>query len=193
MATSFGNDDELGAYKRAVRLDRLEGGFSSYQEDDVDDMEYDELEEVEGKKKKRSSGSCPNKSNVTGPSSKKRPKKNIVGEIPKWLKPRSLASVLIEESARVNRDSIVPKYLNAEARPSSSTPLQQCRYPPRKFCPVTGLEGFYKDQKSGIPYATLKALEQIQERAPPWMDSGSTGSGGGSASYYEAVKSLRNE
>ena len=64
------------------------------------------------------------------------------------------------------------------------------RYPKRrKFCPFTGLEDVYMDPKSGIPYASLKALEQIRERQPPWILQGNAGT----ASYYEAVKSLRNE
>ena len=100
------------------------------------------------------------------------------GVLPKRLRPRSLASILIEESSRP--DGVVRMYLDAESRPPPS------RYPPRKFCPVTGLFGVYTDPKSGIPYANLKALEQIKERAPPWMTLG------GSAAYSEAVKSLKD-
>ena len=61
----------------------------------------------------------------------------------------------------------------------------------RKFCPVTGLFGIYTDPKSGIPYADLTALEQIRERAPPWMNSSVANSG--NATYFEAMNSLRGE
>jgi hypothetical protein len=140
-------------------------------EEDQGEEEYDELEDVEGKtaKKKRKSTS-------------KKTKKSI-GLTQKRFKPRSLASILIEESGR--EDGIVKQYLEAEARPKSSSQ----RRPRRKFCPVTGLEGIYTDPKSGISYANLEALEQLRERLPPWL----TGFSGGSAAYHDTIKSLRNE
>jgi len=83
------------------------------------------------------------------------------------------------------------KVLDAKARPPRTAQERWYRHlKKRKFCPVTGLEGLYTDPKSGIPYANLKALEQIRERQPPWILQGSSG---GVASYFEAVKSLRNE
>ena len=74
---------------------------------------------------------------------------------------------------------VAREFIQAEA---TLPPNQQL--PPRKFCPVTGLFGIYTDQKSGIPYANLKALEQIQERTPPWMNLS------GTAAYLEATKSI---
>jgi hypothetical protein len=128
-----------------------------------DDEEYDELDEIDAKRKRRKSSAA-----------------KKVGILPKRFKPRSLASILVEEASR--EDGVSRAFLDAEA---TLAPSQ--RLPPRKFCPVTGLFGIYTDPKSGIPYANLKALEQIQERAPPWMTLG------GTAAYFEAATSLRNE
>jgi hypothetical protein len=102
----------------------------------------------------------------------------------KRLRPRSLASILIEEAAHPEGNT--SKYLAAEARLTSPS-NNGINYPKRKFCPVTGLFGIYTDPKTRIPYATLDALEQIRERQPPWMNLS------GSAAYHEACKSLRNE
>lgn len=148
-----------------------------------DEEEYDELEDLEeasgGRKKRR----------------KRKAKKNDVGQngkLPKRFKARSLASVLIEESTRGQQDGVLQQYLNAEAVHTTNNKdgSKKRQYPRRKFCPVTGLEGLYRDPKSGIPYANLTALDQIRERPPPWI-SGFNNTG--SAAYYEAVKSLKNE
>jgi len=161
---SSGSDME--EYRNAVRLEILEGVEIEMIEEEE---EYDELDEFNaesgGRKRQR-----------TGAS-----KKKSSGLISKRFKPRSLASILIEESSR--SDGVSKKNLDAEARPF------KYKYPTRKFCPVTGLEGLHNDPKSGIPYANAKALGHIRERSPPWMGS----LGGGTASYFEAVKSLRNE
>jgi len=153
-----------------------------------DEEEYDELEDLEeasgGGRKKR--------------SRKRKTKKNDVsqsGKLPKRFKARSLASVLFEESTRGQEDGVLQQYLNAEAvyahnGSSDKGVTTKWQYPPRKFCPVTGLEGLYKDPKSGIHYANLTALDQIRERPPPWI-SGFNNTG--SAAYYEAMKSLKNE
>ena len=93
-----------------------------------------------------------------------------------------MVNILLEE---VNReDGVAYNWLASEARSinSSGNPI-----PSRKFCPVTGMDGIYTDPKSGIPYANLKALEQIRERPPPWMTLG------GNVAYHEAAKSIRDE
>jgi len=150
-----------------IRLESLEALDGQTAQDDEE--EYLEEEERETGSKRKRGGK-------RGAS-----KKNAGGAIPKRLRPRSLASALIEDSGR--EDGVAKKYLEAEARPDPDVKS----YPPRKFCPVTGLFGIYTDPKSGIPYANLRALEQIRERAPPWMTMG------GSSTYYETLRSLRNE
>ena len=110
--------------------------------------------------------------------------------MPKRFKPRSLANILLEE---VNRDDgIAYTWLETEARTNNvkrqrSEGNNHRQQPARKFCPVTGMEGIYTEPKSGIPFANLKALEQIRERPPPWMTLG------GNIAYHEAVKSIRDE
>ena len=143
--------------------------------DDVEE-EYDELDDVNGD------------GGIVGGRKRKGGKKKTAVGIPKRFKPRSLASVLIEE-ASWRKLGKARGYLDAEALPRKGA-SGEILYPPRKFCPVTGLEGLYTDPKSGVPYADLTALEQIRERVPPWMGAST---GGGTASYYEAVKSLRSE
>jgi hypothetical protein len=172
------DDDDGLEYRNAIRLDFLEGAMI---DDDVDDVEeeYDELEDME---ESTGGGGTSGKKRKRGNSSKRK-KKAPAGSIPKRFKAKSLASILIEESSRT--DGITNKYVNAEARPMKGQP----RYPTMKICPVTGLEGVYTDPKNGIPYANLKALEQIRERMPPWI----SGTQGGSSAYHDAVKSLRNE
>jgi hypothetical protein len=131
-----------------------------------DDDSYDELEELDDKNKK--------KRGRRGAA-----KKSQSGVLPKRFKARSLASVLLEE---VNRDDGVARaWLQNDARNRGP------QLPARKICPVSGMEGIYTEPKSGIPYANLKALEQIRERPPPWMTLG------GSLAYHEAVKSIRDE
>lgn len=135
-----------------------------------DDDSYDELDDMEddNKKKRGKRG-----------SSKNQP----TGALPKRFKPRSLANILLEE---VNRDDgVAYLWLATEARSSKANNHTQA--PPRKFCPVTGMDGIYTEPKSGIPYADLKALEQIRERPPPWMQLA------GSNAYHEAAKSIRDE
>ena len=134
-----------------------------------DDDSYDELDELENDKKKRV--------NRRGTS-----KKAQSGVLPKRFKPRSVASVLTEEFSRV--DGVAKPWLDNEARTKSSGPGQ---LPSRKFCPVTGMEGIYTEPKTGLPYANLTALEQINERPPPWMTLV------GSLAYHECVKSIRDE
>ncbi|GFH46720.1 hypothetical protein CTEN210_03194 [Chaetoceros tenuissimus] len=156
----------------AYRIDGLEEAGANVEDEDIEE-EFDELEEMEkGRKRRR-------KSAGTGRG------KTKAGAIDKRFKPRSLASILIEESGR--SDSVVQDYLDAEARPVKGKSLGN--YPARKFCPVTGLVGLYTDPKSQICYANLDALEQLRERPPPWLSS----FGGGSAAYHDTLKSLRNE
>jgi hypothetical protein len=89
-------------------------------------------------------------------------------------------TILVEEANRV--DGAARAYLNAEARVPKTQQL-----PRRKFCPVTGLVAVYTEPKSRIPYSSMRALEQIRERSPPWMTLA------GNAGYMEAVKSIRDE
>lgn len=161
----------------AYRLDVLEEVGGRAQEDDQEE-EFDELEEMEGSRSRGRKGGGRGRKRKTGGKLK-------AGQMDKRFKPRSLASILIEESGR--SDGVVKEYIDAEARPVKGSALG--RHPRRKFCPVTGLFGVYTDPKSQIPYANLEALEQLRERPPPWLNSYS----GGSAAYHDAIKSLRNE
>eukprot|EP00980_Cylindrotheca_fusiformis_P018589 scaffold6159_cov207-Cylindrotheca_fusiformis.AAC.7 len=159
-------DEESKEVLAAAWMDALEDIAPSGPAADDDDS-YDELEELEGEKKKRRRTSTK--------------KAASAGVLPKRFKPRSLANVLLEE---VNReDGVARAWLENEARrKDSDLPI-----PVRKFCPVSGLEGIYTEPKSRIPYANLKALEQIQERPPPWMTLS------GTLAYHEAVASIRDE
>ena len=192
-------DDE---YRAAVRLDVLEGVADKGAGDDGgEDDEYNEFEDLDddsdhsdgGKRKrkgkKKAGGNKRGRKGAGGTSA---------GGEAKYLKARSLASILIEEASR--SDSVALSYVNASVRSTvpgethitesgdggaERTTVTNPR-PARKFCPVTGLLGTYTDSKTGIPYSNLSALEQIRERPPPWMNAS------GSAAYHEAVKSLKN-
>lgn len=180
LSTSSSATDIIVAY----RIDALEGGVENLDLEGGElDEEFDELEEIEGES--GNGGGKRKKKRGTGRRSigRKRKAGNSVGGIPRRYKPRTLASILVEESSR--SDGVLKQYLDAEARSKN----QKVHYPPRKFCPVTGLFGIYTDSKSGIPYANLDALEHLRERSPPWL----IGLGGGSTIYHDALKSLRNE
>jgi YL1 nuclear protein C-terminal domain len=169
-------------YRIALWIDALEGidPLSSLAAPD-DDEDYDELEELEddGKKKK---GRTTNRR-----ESKKH--KSKVAAMPKRFLPRSLGSILIDEASAVCTDdddvNAALCFIESEAR----IPQRDQQLPRRKFCPVTGTLALYTEPKSGIPYSTRRALEQIRERAPPWMMTQHTG---GTATYYEAVKSIED-
>ena len=214
-------------YRVALHMDMLEGVGAAAPENDGDDDEYDEFAELDGndddddddeydgdgggeggggggkgkgKKKRRRKGAAGGGGG----------KKNASSSVPKYLRPRSLASILIEEAGRT--DSVAGRYIDAAVRrlgsgrttrvvvwrraddaagggnASSTTTTITHPYPPRKFCPATGLIGEYTEPRTGIPYASLSALEQIRERPPPWMSTVNSGS----ASYWEAVKSIQN-
>ena len=204
-------------YRVALRMDMLEGGVGDGTTIslDVDDEEYDEFAELDDEKYddddgdgegKESKGKAKKKRKRKGATSSSTAGKNASSSVvPKYLKPRSLASILMEEAGR--SDSVAWQYVNASVRRlgSGQTTIRKDiatvdnnavittttnTYPPRKFCPVTGLFGAYTEPKSGLPYATLSALEQIRERPPPWMNAGNNA---GSASYWEAVKSLQSK
>jgi hypothetical protein len=164
---SLVGSDEHQEFLAAVWMDALEDVDPSAGLAQDDDEEYDALDELDDKKsKKRRKG---------GSSAVK------AGVLPKRFIPRPLGSILVEEANR--EEGAARAFIDAEAR--ILNPNEQL--PRRKFCPVTGLEGIYTEPKSGIPYASLKALEQIRERAPPWMTLG------GTPTYWEAAKSLRDE
>mmetsp|Transcript_20439 Transcript_20439/g.50808 ORF Transcript_20439/g.50808 Transcript_20439/m.50808 type:complete len:226 (-) Transcript_20439:29-706(-) len=140
---------------------------------DADDS-YDELDELEKGGKK---------------SARRKPTKKQqqqTGNLPKRFKARTVGNILLEE---VNReDGVAYAWLEDEARSAPNrTNAAYSKLPARKFCPVTGMKGIYTEPKSGLPYANLKALEQVRERPPPWMNLG------GSLAYHEAVKSIRDE
>ena len=151
--------------------------------DDGDDS-YDELDELDGKKKGNKRG---------GRRKPTKKQQELAGSLPKRFKPRSMANILLEE---VNRDdgiayawledeARVPRHRAGKTSTTGTTRFKQL--PARKFCSVTGMEGIYTEPKSGLPYANLKALEQLRERPPPWMNLG------GSFAFHEAVKSIRDE
>lgn len=159
-------DEESKELLAAAWMDVLEDIAPSGPAADDDDS-YDELDELDGEKKTKKRKRTSTKKGTTA------------GVLPKRFKARSVASVLLEE---VNRDDGVARaWMGNEARKKNQ------KVPVRKFCPVSGLEGIYTEPKSRIPYANLKALEQIQERPPPWMTLG------GTAAYHEAVGSIRDE
>ena len=182
---SLFNTDENQAdrdYRIALWVDSLEGidPLASAAAAPDDDEEYDELEELDEdtKKKKRT--------NTSRRESKKQ--KPNVAAMPKRFLPRSLGSILLEEAGRGYDDddvNAVRMFIESEAR----IPDKEQQLPRRKFCPVTGTLALYTEPKSGIPYSTFRALEQIRERPPPWM---MTHGSGGVATYYEAVKSIED-
>lgn len=228
---------EESEYRSALHMDMLEGIVDRGDGggNDGDDDEYDEFAELDddsddddggsddegkgrgkGKKKRKRKGAAGGGGG--GKKKKKSATPGAAGAAPKYLKARSLASILVEEAGRT--DSVAREYVGAAVRrlnsgrgaivergsvggdgatttaaadTAATTTTTTTRHPrpPRRFCPVTGLPGSYAEPRTGIPYATLQALEQIRERPPPWMSLG-VGSGG-NASYYEAVRSLRGD
>jgi hypothetical protein len=190
--SAIGSGAESKEFMAAAWMDALEDVAAAGPAGEDDDS-YDELDELQD-----NDGGSGKKRRQQGKGSKKQ---SNAGLMPKRFKPRSLASILLEE---VNRDDgAAYTWLEAEARALKrqrregaasaaegetriATTVQQ-QPPARKFCPVTGMGGIYTDPKSGIPFANLKALDQIRERPPPWMTLG------GSIAYHEAVKSIRDE
>ena len=165
----LGDDPESDEYRTALWIDALEGVDPSTAAAD-DDEEYDELDDYEeGRSKKKQ---------------RKRRRGNVpkAGVLPKRFLPRTLGSILVEEVSYGPEYSVAKAFLKAHAK----VPPQE-QLPRRKFCPVTGQFGRYVEPKSGIPYTNLRALEQIQERPPPWMTLG------GSAAFLEASKSILDE
>lgn len=168
------------------RIDALEEAGVDVEEEDTEE-EFDELEELmeestSGRKSKGGRKASSRKRKLPGKVSKKN------SEMDKRFKPRSLASILMEESGR--SDSILEEYLNAEALPpDQSKSIVKYGYPPRKFCPVTGLFGIYTDPKTQICFANLDALEHLRERPPPWLSS----FGSGSSTFHDTVQSLRGK
>ena len=190
-------------YQVALHMDMLEGVVDKFDED-VDDDEYDEFAELDDNDGDEYEGKAKKKRKGTGGTSKKKSSSSS-SSVPKYLKARSLASILIEEASR--SDSMAKQYVDANVQRLGSGMTSTRRifdaggggsnsimttvtkpYPHRKFCPVTGLVGEYTEPRTGIPYATLSALEQIRERPPPWMSTNNSGS----ANYWEAVKSIQN-
>jgi YL1 nuclear protein C-terminal domain len=169
-------DAETEEYRSAVWIDALEGVDPNIEAAEVDDDEFNELDELDASS---GGGGGKKSSNKRRRTTASKAAKTKPGVVPKRFLPRSFASILIEEASR--EDSAAKAFLNAQARLPKSAP----QLPRRKFCPVTGVSAKYTESKSGIPYSNLKALEQIRERPPPWMVLG------GSAAYMEAVKSIQ--
>ena len=180
---------ESKEFLAAAWLDALEGvtnNGGAGADGGGDDDSYDELDEIDDKKGKKRGG--------RGGRAQTKKQQQDTGSLPKRFKPRSMANILLEE---VNRDDgVAHNWLEIEARyninnnnnKNGGGGKSQIILPARKFCPVTGMEGIYTEPKSGLPYANLKALEQVRERTPPWMNlSGSI------IAYNEAVKSIRDE
>jgi YL1 nuclear protein C-terminal domain len=159
-----------------------------------EDEEYDELEEFEESTKKRKKRTTNNKRETKKSKSK-------VAAIPKRYLPKSLGTILLEEAYRPANDDAHNDEINAarcfiesEARILVTPENSGLTLPRRKFCPVTGTIALYTEPKSGIPYSTFPALEQIRERAPIWMmmttAAAANNNNNSVASYYEAVKSI---
>lgn len=147
-------------------IDALEGVDPSMQNGD-DDEEFDELSDLQEEKKKKNIRSRVTKQKSTG--------------IPKRMMPKSLGLILTEEASR--EDGCAHEFVAAEA---VVIPGKR-QMPRRKICPVAGVLARYNDPKTRIPYSSLRALAQIQERPPPWMTLG------GSITYWETVKSLQDK
>uniref|UniRef100_A0A7S1BTJ0 Vps72/YL1 C-terminal domain-containing protein n=1 Tax=Corethron hystrix TaxID=216773 RepID=A0A7S1BTJ0_9STRA len=194
------DDSEEGRnYRDACRVDMLEDVVVSGSGGGDDDDEYDEFfGEKEENEKKTGTG----RGSRRGKASSAASNANGSGSDRKYLRPRSLASLLIEESSSrapddtgENVSSVLAGYLTAEARvnPTSKHNEKGGRTDMDPICPVTGLMAIYRDTKVGgdgvhrIGYATLEALEHMRERLPPWCNP----PGGGA--YYEAVESLRDD
>jgi hypothetical protein len=159
-----------------------DGLGNNHHDGDDDDDSYDELEELEeeyqstGKKRRRG------KKKKAAVSRQKRKSGSNTGALPRRFQVRSLASILSEEVG--HPEGAAKEWLDDEARHPRDAAAPFSR---KKYCPVTGMLGIYTEPKTGIPYATLPALEQIRERPPPWTTLG------GTLAYHEVVRSLRDE
>jgi len=178
-----GSTLEEREFRVAIHMDMLEGVTDNAAAGVDDDDDYDEFADLDDEGDKGKKGTKKKRQRKSAAKSKK------ASSSANYLRARSLASILIEEANR--SDSTAKQYVAAavhqydNSNSGAITPYP----PPRKYCPVTGLFGVYTEPKSQIPYANLKALEQIRERAPPWMNTSSSGS----ATYLEAIKTLRND
>lgn len=181
-----GSTMEEREFRVAIHMDMLEGVTDNAAAGVDDDDDYDEFADLEDEDNKGKKGTKKKKTRQRKSAAKSKKASSSA----KYLRARSLASILIEEANR--SDSTAKQYVAAAVQQYDNTSTNIgaiTPYPPRKFCPVTGLFGVYTEPKSQIPYANLKALEQIRERAPPWMNITSSGT----AIYLEAIKTLRND
>jgi hypothetical protein len=183
-------------YRIALWVDMLEGidPTANTGGEPDEDEEYDELEEFEESTKKRKKRTTNKRETKKG--------KSKVSAIPKRYLPKSLGAILLEEAYRpaigttdvVDSDNEINAarcFIASEARLVENTETAPI-LPRRKFCPVTGAIALYTEPKSGVPFTTLRALEQIRERAPVWMmmTTAAAHNNNSVASYYEAVKSI---
>ena len=97
------------------------------------------------------------------------------------IKFKSLAEVLLSEDATRRAITLgcagAPSYVAAVC----AAPL----HPMRPVCAATGFGARYRDPRSGLPFASAKALAMIEEQAPPWTK------GNGNAPYLEAIEALK--
>jgi hypothetical protein len=185
-------DPEEVEYQSALVLDALEGldpllvaddnGHGPFA--DEHDDEFDIIEDLEEATKKNGGKSRRNtktRRSLKGKGSRSTSGSSVV-PLPKRLRPLSLSSILMEERNR--SDGIALAFISCE-QPLS---LEQ-QLPRRQFCPVTHRVAAYREMKTGIPYASNSrhALEQIQERPPPWLLIN------GTASYWETVNSFKEK
>ncbi|CAB9525318.1 expressed unknown protein [Seminavis robusta] len=172
VAVASDNDE----FQAAVWLDALEDVDPNQQQDDDD--EYNALEELDDE------SSSPEKAKSKSRKRKSSSSNTATSALPKRFMARTLGSILMEEANRPgDHNSSARAFVDSEALILT----KHKQLPRRKFCSVTGLKGIFTEPKSGLPYANMKALEQIRERAPPWMTLS------GNPSYFEASKSLREE
>ncbi|GKY94000.1 hypothetical protein MPSEU_000366800 [Mayamaea pseudoterrestris] len=154
------HDEGNSEYRAAIWMDALEEA-DLMANAEMDDDEFDELEELQGGTKR----------------SKKKVKLLKKGVIPKRFVARSLAAILLDDASK--DDGPARDFMKAEAMLPKDRQV-----PARKFCPVTGLGANYREPKSSIYFASMEALVQIRERSPPWIHIG------GCAAYHDCTKCL---
>lgn len=177
-------DHENDEYRTWVWVDALEGVDPSINATADDDDDFGDIVESpdHDDNKKRTK-----KSKTTSTSRSKQQKSE--SKLPKYLMPKSLGTILMDELNNRDDGGTTYAYLGAEAHVSRPTD----KLIKRKFCPVTGLFAQYTHPKTGIPYSSLTALDQILERPPPWMTLANNNNSGSGATYLEALKSITQQ
>jgi len=167
---------ELGyngmSYTAMCHIDRLEESYDIVLSglgdvEDDDDDEFDELDD--GKKKKK----------------RRRKKKNRGAVAVKKDKIHSLSQTLAQNIEEGGLASLAAGYVMSAAPPPSEVKPTR---PQVHYCPVTGYRAKYTDPQTGIRYSNQGALENLREKAPPWI----TNLGGGGCEYFDALVGARN-